>query len=73
VTPLLSLYSLFNNEVTLKDIEKDILTLKQELTKISKPIEKLSDIYNVAMVATNGDSRLSNLVKDCYKLAGEIK
>ncbi len=52
-----------------KSIEKDLGHVIKQLDKRSKDI-KNKDVYNVALVSTNGDEKLSTLIYDCYKQVG---
>ena len=67
------LLEIFNNELTLEDLESECNQIIQWLDELSKPIESLDDIYHVAMVASNSDKVLANLIKDSYRLCNEEK
>lgn len=53
-----------------KGMEGCCAAVVEQLKKLSKPINTIDDIYNVAMVSSNQDSQISQLIADCYRKLG---
>lgn len=53
-----------------KGMESCCKAVVNYLKGISKNVENLDDIYNVAMISSNGDEEISSLVKECYEKLG---
>ena len=59
--------------ITGQQIKKEIdMSLQQVLSQLDKRAKKIkqADIHKVAMVSTNGDKELSNIIYTCYKEVG---
>lgn len=63
------------NGSTVTDVVEELRSglpfILQALQSISKPIETNDDIHHVALISTNNDTLLSQLITDCYEKVGD--
>lgn len=60
-----------NPALLLKGIQLAVTRVKEHLTECSKPILENKDLINVALVASNGDKELANLLVEAIGESGE--
>ena len=53
-----------------KGMESCCEKVVEYLKSVSTPVKTLDDIYNVAMISSNGDTEISGLIRQCYEKLG---
>ena len=54
-----------------KELELDLVNIKEELKKLSKPIETNADIRNIATISGNNDEKIGEALEKIYEKVGK--
>lgn len=54
-----------------KDLGKDLVILKDYISKKSTPVKNTEDIYNIAKVSSNFDDSIASVIKEVYASVGD--
>jgi len=60
----------FNPNEIVKQLDNDLVTLKDYISSKSTKVTSIEDIYNIAKVSSNFDDSIANVIKDVYSEVG---